>query len=242
LGSFVVWLVFVRQIPELGPGGRRDQGRKTMPTLFQFVKDKLLGRSAPPVPEPAAIYNPLSAQCGSFVAVDVLDFRGKNYRIVEIQQYDPDLGGKHFPLVNYVVRFDEEVVRIRAVPFEERTKVMLLSVYDDRAYDEGLHNTVRDNTLKFVVDDPQTGLHEEYWRVEDVRESYKARVTILRGSSADASPEISHAEVEYWDYWRQTEVDGAKVTQYLYVEMNTNTGWFQIWRGMETDPGRILVT
>ena len=213
-----------------------------MPTLFQIVKDKLLGRSAPTTPEETAIYNPLSAQCGSFVAVDAIDFRGKNFRVVEIQQYDHDLGNKRFQLVNYVLRFDEEVVRLRAVPFEGRTKVMLLSVYDDRAYDEGLHNVVRDDTLKFVVDDSEAGLHEEYWRVEDVRASYKARVTILRGASKDAPPEVSHAQLEYWDYWRDTEVDGVKVTQYLYVEMNTATGWFQIWRGMETEPERILVT
>jgi hypothetical protein len=24
--------------------------------------------------------------------------------------------------------------------------------------------------------------------------------------------------------------------------MNLDTGWFQIWRGMETDPERIMVT
>jgi hypothetical protein len=45
-----------------------------------------------------------------------------------------------------------------------------------------------------------------------------------------------------WDDWRDTEVDGVKVTQYLYVEMNTETGRFQIWRGTETEPQRILVT
>jgi hypothetical protein len=242
LGGFVVWLVFIRQFPEPGAGKRRDRGKKTMPTLFQMLKSALFGRAGPPRQAETAIYNPLSARCGAFVAIDAIDFRGKNYRIAEIQQYDHDVGGKRFQLVNYVLRFDEEVVRLRAIPAEGRWKALLLTLYDDLAYDEGLHNVVRDDTLKFVVDDPEENLHEEYWRVEDVRESYKAEVTILRGKEPNAPPEVSTARIEYWDYWRDTEVDGVKVTQYLYVEMNAETGWFQIWRGTETEPERILVT
>ncbi len=242
LGAFVVWLVFIRQFPEPGTGNRHDRGKKTMPTLFQIVKNALLGRSAARRSDETAIYNPLSARCGAFVAIDAIDFRGKNYRIAEIQQYDHNLGGKRFPFANYVLRFDEEVVRLRAIPLENRWKALLLTLYDDLAYNEGLHNVVRDDTLKFVVDDPEKNLHEEYWRVEDVRESYKAQVTILRGTSPNTPSEVSRAQVEYWDYWRDTEVDSVKVTQYLYVEMNTETGWFQIWRGTETDPERILLT
>jgi hypothetical protein len=187
------------------------------------------------------MYNPLSAKCGSFVAVDELDFRGKEYRIVEIRQYDHAIGGRRFQLTDYVLRAGEEVVRLRVVPGGKQWRPMLLTLYDDLAYDQGLHDVVRDDTLKFVVDDAEAGLHEEYWRVEEVRDSYKARVTVLCGNDASA-PQSAAAEVEYWDYWRDTEVDGAKVTQYLYVEMNLDTGWFQIWRGMETDPERIMVT
>jgi hypothetical protein len=242
LGAFVVWLVFIRQFPEPGAGNRRDRGKKTMPTLFQMVKNALFGRSAPQRRDETAIYNPLSAHCGAFATIDAIDFRGKNYRIAEIQQYDHNVGGKRFQLANYVLRYDEEVVRLRAIPLEGRWKALLLTLYDDLAYDEGLHNVVRDDTLKFVVDDSEKNLHEEYWRVEDVRESYKAEVTVLRGEDPNAPPEISRAQVEYWDYWRDTEVDGVKLTQYLYVEMNTETGWFQIWRGTETEPERILVT
>lgn len=213
LGAFVIWLVYVNRP----------------------------GRSAARPPEETPVYNPLSAQCGSFVTINELPFRGKNYRVAEIQQYDHDVGGKRFPLVNYVLQSGEEVVRLRAIPFEDRWKALLLTLYDDLAYNEGLHNVVRDDTLKFVVDDAEAGLHEEYWRVEDVRESYKARVTILRGENKDATPEVLHAQLEYWDYWRDTEVDGVKVTQYLYVEMNGETGWFQVWRGTETGPEGILV-
>jgi hypothetical protein len=187
-------------------------------------------------------YNPLAAKCGAFVAVDELDFRGKNFRVVEIRQCDHQIGGKHYAMVDYVLQADQQVARLRVVPSGEQWRAMLLSLYDDLAYDEGLHNVVRDDTLKFVVDDAEAGLHEEYWRVEDVRGSYKANVTVLQGDDPNAAPAVSRVEVEYWDYWRDTEVDGVKVTQYLYVEMNTETGWFQIWRGMETEPERILVT
>jgi len=239
LGGFVVWLVVVNSPVRPAAGGSGDQGSMTM---AQKVKNAIAGRSAAKPPDDSAIYNPLSARCGSFVDVNEIDFRGKNYRIAEIRQYDHAVGGKHFTLTDYVLRFGEELVRVRTVPFEDRWKVLLLNLYDDRAYEEGLHNVVRDDTLKFVVDDPEANLHEEYWRVEDVRESYKARVTILCGDGKDAPPQVSQAELEYWDYWRDTEVDGVKVTQYLYVEMNTANGWFQLWRGMESDPERIVVT
>jgi hypothetical protein len=189
---------------------------------------------------PQTIDNPLGIECGSLVTIDELDFRGKNYRVVEIQEYDHDVGGKHFRLVNYVLQFDNEVVRVRAVRGEDRLRAMLLTLYDDLAYNEALHNTVRDDTGKFVVDDAEARLHEEYWRVEDVRQSYHANVTKLHRESKDSAPQVSHSHLEYWDYWRDTEVDGVKVTQYLYVEMDADTGWFQIWRGMETDPERIL--
>jgi hypothetical protein len=219
-GGAVLWFVFMKPASTSGPPGAHASG---------------------PVTE-ATIYNPLSAKCGSFIAVDELDYRGKNYRVAEIQEYDHALGGKHFKLVNYVLQADKEVVRLRAVPSDGGFKVMLLNLYDDCAYNEGLHNVVRDDTLKFVVDDSDTGLHEEYWRVEDVRDSYKAAVTALRRDGAQSAPVASRYQLEYWDYWRDTEVDGVKVTQYLYVEMNTETGWFQIWRGMETDKERLLVT
>ena len=242
LACLVIWLVFIKRFPGSAPRSLGDRGSQSMPTLYQILKNKLFGKPEAKPPGESAVYNPLSIQCGSFVAVDAIDFRGKNFRVVEIQEYDHAVGGKQFKLVNYVLRFDEEVVRLRAVPSEDRAKVMLLTRYDDLAYNEGLHNVVRDTTRKFVVDDPAAGLHEEYWRVEDVQESYKASVTILREGGGDAPPEVSHAQLEYWDYWRDTELDGVKATQYLYVEMNTESGWFQIWRGMETDPERILVT
>jgi hypothetical protein len=189
---------------------------------------------------PHALYNPLNIACGSLVTVDELDFRGKDYRVTDIQEYDHELGGKHFKLVDYVLHAEKEVVRVRAVPGEGRCKAMLLTLYDDLAYNKDLHNTVRDDTGKFVVDDAEAGLHEEYWRVEDVKTSYQASVTTLHGEGKGAAPQTSHSRIEYWDYWRDTELDGVKVTQYLYVEMNAETGWFQIWRGMETDPERIL--
>ena len=88
------------------------------------------------------MYNPLSMKCGSFVAVDELDYRGKDFRVVEIQEYDHALGGKHFKLVNYVLQADQEVVRLRAVPSKDGFKAMLMNLYDDCAYNEGLHNVV----------------------------------------------------------------------------------------------------
>jgi hypothetical protein len=52
---------------------------------------------------------------------------------------------------------------------------------------------------------------------------------------------VDKSELEYWDYNRETELDGVKTVQYLYVEMNKKNGWFQIKRGEELDPSRVMV-
>ena len=44
----------------------------------------------------------------------------------------------------------------------------------------------------------------------------------------------SSVKLEYWDYWRDVEIGAGKsAKEFLFVEMNSETGWFQIWRGRE---------
>ena len=40
-----------------------------------------------------------------------------------------------------------------------------------------------------------------------------------------------HFHGEYWDYWRETLP--ASVKEFVFIELNADTGWFQIWRGRE---------
>jgi len=35
------------------------------------------------------------------------------------------------------------------------------------------------------------------------------------------------------DYWRDADIGGGNTKEFVFVEMNSVTGWFQIWRGRE---------
>jgi len=48
-----------------------------------------------------------------------------------------------------------------------------------------------------------------------------------------AAGKVSPLKVEYWDYWRDADIGGKTVKEFVFVEMNSDTGWFQIWRGRE---------
>jgi len=40
--------------------------------------------------------------------------------------------------------------------------------------------------------------------------------------------------VGYWDYWRVADIGGGKKAKgFVFVGMNSDIGWFQIWRGRE---------
>ena len=37
-------------------------------------------------------------------------------------------------------------------------------------------------------------------------------------------------KLEYWDYWRDADLGGGKTAkEFLFAEMNNDTGWFQLW-------------
>jgi hypothetical protein len=214
-----------------------------MPTLFQILKDKIAGKPQKKQPEGPQIYNPINAKVGCAVTIDDLDYRGNNFFVKEIHELDVAMGGKSFKTADYVLQAnplqgDAINVRLRVCPAETGTipfRALVLSLYDELEFNEGLHNVVKDDSKKFVVDDEKTGAHEEYWRVNDVGISYPTAITtlpvILTGSN----------KIEYWDYSRMTKIDGVEIEQFLFVEMNTDSGYFQIWRGSEINPEQVMV-
>ena len=121
---------------------------------------------------------------------------------------------------------------------------LVLRLYDEMAYSEDLHKVVTDDTKKFqVLDDGK--VTEEFYRINDVVDSYKAQVVIVEDADHDKqanADEVAKEEIEYWDYWRETkEGSGPAFNEFLFVEMNTGNGWFQLWRGREIDLERVMM-
>jgi hypothetical protein len=219
-------------------------------TMWEMLMAKLHG------PVESHYYNPLQAKIGSSLLIDVIDLRDDNFFIKEIRQYKRTIDNRTFLFVDYVLLarplHGEDIwVRLRLNPVEDPEAAaglthtaLLLRLYDEMAYDEGLYKVVTDTTRKFeVIENGQ--VTEEYWRINDVTSSYKAKVSVLKDENKDGrldEDEVEKMELEYWDYWRDTTDEvGQPLRQYLFVEMNSANGWFQIWRGHELDPQKVVV-
>jgi hypothetical protein len=219
-------------------------------TLWEMLLAKIHG------PVELHYYNPLKAKIGSAIMINDLDLREESFFIKEIRQYKRAVNGRPFLFVDYVLLarplHGEEIwVRLRLNPVDDPEAAagvthtaLLLRLYDEMAYDEALHQVVTDTTKKFEVSE-NGQVTEEYWRINDVTSSYKAQVAVIKDENQDGQvdeTEVDKGQLEYWDYWRDTtDAFGQPLRQYFFVEMNTANGWFQIWRGPEIDPQKVLV-
>lgn len=210
------------------------------------------------------IYNPIGCKVGGVVKVDSLDFRDHRFTVRSIREHTVQISGtdrivkppRHF-MVDYEllarpIGKPDFNCRLRIVPNPDsnsRTthRAMLLTLYDDLAYNEGLHGVVQDDTQKFVIDDdsdPDNIIHDEFWRVNDVKTSYISSIKTLADidkSGTVDEKEVSKSSVEFWDYSRMTDMDGVEVEEFVFVEMDKKDGWFKIWRGSEVNSERIDV-
>ena len=201
-------------------------------------------------------YNPLKAKVGSFVTFDEFDLKDLDFRVEELRESRRDIRGREFLSADYGLLArplgkPEVPVRLRLNPVENPERAgglthyaLLLRLDDEMAFTEDLHNILRDGTGEFrVLEDGE--VKAVFTRVGGVLEPYRVRVAVVRDANFDQKvekDEVERREIESWDYERETTGDGGVVKkEYLFVEMDRETGWFQIWRGHETDMQRALV-
>ena len=197
-----------------------------------------------------AFYNPLDLRIGSPVRVAYSngpEFADFDFTVQEIREFNRRIGTQEFHFTDYALRgistksFDAAqalVARLRAVPNQAGAyDTLLLRLEDEFAFSEDFLGVVKDTTGIFEVVDDKSGAKDTFSRINDLRESYEAAVLAVAATTADgkAVPDkTSPARVEYWDYWRDVDIgDGHATKEFLLVEMNSETGWFQIWRGRE---------
>lgn len=235
--------------------------------LYEVLLRKLGLRQPDSVKEKTAeekIYNPIGCKLGGVVKIDSIDFRDHRFTVKEIREYSVGIGGDQHQMVDYVllsrpIGKPDFSVRLRVVPDSDSQsrithRALVLFLYDDIEYNEGLHDVVRDDTKKFIIDDDKddedssNDSHEEFWRVNDVGTSYLANVKTLAPHLLEGEIELndirlrnSLSQVEFWDYSRLTDIDGIGTEEFVFVEMNKKNGWFQVWRGAEVIPERIEV-
>lgn len=219
-------------------------------TLWEMLLDKMQG------PAEFRYYNPLRARIGSAVTLDGVEWRDLNFFVVSIHEYKRSISGQDFLFVDYALVSrplggEKMLIRLRLMPVDDPDQeagvthhVLLLRLDADLPYDEELHQVVKDDTKHFqVLEDGE--VQAEYARINDVGTPYQTDVTIVRDVNLDkhvTRDEIEKRRVEYWDYWREVKDEaGQPRREFLFVEMDSENGWFQIWKGSEIDPTRVMV-
>jgi len=216
-------------------------------TLWEMLQERLHGGSNG---AGIAFSNPLDLRVGSAVAVAYAngpEYSGYDFAVQEIREYTRRIEGQEFRFTDYVLRGantkspdadDTLAARVRVVPNQAGAHDSLLLRLDDEfAFAEDFLGVVKDTTGLFKVTDDKTGAEETFSRINDLRESYQAAILVVSATTPDgkaATGKAAPAKVEYWDYWRDADLGGGKTAkEFIFVEMNSDTGWFQIWRGRE---------
>jgi hypothetical protein len=216
-------------------------------TLWEMLLERLHGSGNG---AGIAFANPLDLRVGSPVAVAYAngpEFADYNFAVQEIREYTRRIEGQEFRFTDYVLRGintkspdadDTLAARLRVVPNQAGAHdSLLLRLYDEFEFAEDFLGVVKDTTGLFKMTDDKSGAEETFSRINDLRDSYQAVVLVVWETTPDgkgATGKASPVKVEYWDYWREADIGGGKTAkEFVFVEMNSDTGWIQIWRGRE---------
>jgi len=197
-----------------------------------------------------AFYNPRDGRVGSPLSIAYAngpEYSSYGFTVTEIHEYNRRIGGQEHRFVDYVLRgvnnksfdaADAIDARVRAVPnLAGAYDALLLRLVDEFAFTEDFLGVVRDNTGIFEISDDNSGARETFRRINDLRESYLAAVLVVGETTLDGkavAAKVSPVQIEYWDYWRDADLGGGNsAKEFVFVEMNSDSGWFQIWRGRE---------
>jgi hypothetical protein len=214
-------------------------------TLWEMLMERLHGHGNG---SGTVFYNPLALSVGAAFTVPHVngpEFAKYDFTVAEIREYTRRINGQDFRFTDYLLRgvdtksFDANEVlqaRIRVVPNQAGAQdSILLRLEDEFAFSEDFLDVLKDQSGIFEIKDDESGQSEKFSRINDLRESYEAAVLIVSETTAEGkAAKMSPAKLEYWDYWRDVKLEGGKTAkEFIFVEMNSDTGWFQIWRGRE---------
>lgn len=208
-------------------------------TIWEALRDHFAAEQKEP--EELKMFNPLKLKIGDFVSIDAKDLYGKQLAVSELDVYERTLGGEKFEFINYVLLDDEnKPVNLRLHPIKDsdpygkkHCDVLVVLPDSEMAYDKDFHENVLPTGV-LEVKDEKGELLATFQRVGESKEPYSAVVTVL--DNPDSPPRKER--YTYWDYVRETE---EKTTQFYFVEMNEDNGWFQMFVGFPVDEQDVKV-
>jgi len=227
------------------------------------------------------VHNPLQAKVGWSVSVSYdPELSGYNFFVETIWVWETKIGGtpttlpKTFYHTDYnleatAVGHDKPIrIKLRLIPDEDSSnelghKIQVLRPYMEFGWKFAEENNFLDvladeeGVFKILADRDGNPIDESvqptYWRVDDVRDPYKCRVTVLKDLDGDGSvqkDELEYADYLVWDYHRDTTDPDTKQVyrEFLNVEEEleyedgeTRCIWFTIYTGREVEPYQVVI-
>ena len=206
--------------------------------------------------------NPLDAKLGDVVSLDVLDWREFDFTVSQFRVVTRLIGGREFPFVDYYLLHrgldneDETRCLLRYIPLDEPDPdsgqthtVLLLKPQDEFEHDEEVVKTLKADSGYTYFTPIKGGGPEDYneqvfpTRVNDIHLPYDCQVDVVKDENHDG--EVGEDEVEshkltLWDFWRTVSAEGGEdTTEYLYVEVDQEDGWTELFVGEEVDPAVV---
>lgn len=183
-----------------------------------------------PAPEPER-WNPLKARVGAIITLNLAEHADILYRVQALREVILDQRGHKN--ADYDIGDMDNKARIRCCPTQDGYQTILLERYDDLPFDAGLLETCKESQEFHVTEDNE---ESTYWRVGDAKEPFHCLMQVHEGGA------WNQCKVDVWDYSRITlDEAGQQFEQFLFVEMDKDSGRFQLWRGEEIEPSRITV-
>jgi len=199
-------------------------------------------------------FNPAKARIGAAFQLDLIGLRGMIFILKEIRQYERTINGKTLTFGDYYLQSrpvdsEEQNVIVRFVPNAVGATthdVLLLRVYDEMQFNKELDGALRCGSGQLEI--TQDGQTETYWRPQAgwkyLTEPYQATVTKIQDLNGDGRIDANEAiswRIEFWDYSRETKMDGQDVTQFLFVEFLKDDAIQVMLRGERVPAERISV-
>ena len=214
-------------------------------TLWEMLKDRLHTTNGAP-----SFYNPLDLRVGAMMLVteNRPTLAPYDFSVAAIHEVTRRLAGQDYRFTDYLLAgihkttFDTAhapVLRLRAIPNQLGSQdLLVLRLCDEFAFDENFLAVLKDPSGTFDMAEDDGSSPESYARINDLTEPYQAAALIITGTTPDGKPQpdkVTSAKLEYWDYWRDALIGDGPATKklFVFVEMNQDTGWFQIWQGDE---------
>jgi hypothetical protein len=211
-------------------------------TLLQLMKDRAEAKERAKEIE-CPVENPLQLRFNSMVSFALAEQQDNEYRVRTISEVVRDINHERHVFVDYELRQpeSENVLKLRA----QDNRYLLLSAIDSFGYNEGFKEVLDEALDLFTVTNPD-GSTNDYARINHRAQPWHANVTAIEDKDGDGkmtgNDPVLQITMSYWDFEREViDEAGQKHLEYLFAEMDKESGWFTLWLGNEIDASQILI-